>query len=321
MPFQLVPRNLIYIEAVAEHGSIQAAAREIDISASAIDRQIKLIEDRLGVLLFDRQTRGMQLSPAGEMFVALAQRWRADERRILSEVKTMQGVDFGHIRVAVMDSLVNGLVPRFLASISEHYPRVRIDVEVTTPDGVTELLDESRCDIALCFNLPPDRNLHILWSEELPLYCISAPSHPIAQSKSVAFSDLGHQAIVLQSRALSIRRLLEKRHAWVYEQSPSPIVTNSLQLLKKLVAAGTHLALTSEMDAAPELLSRSLVAIPVSGSKVPNQTISVAVSARRALPKIASVIGDRLVLEASSLLSDVRDVTTRFCREKASSSR
>lgn len=304
----LVPRSLRYIEAVAEHGSIQAAAREIDISASAIDRQIKVIEDRMGVLLFDRQTRGMQLSPAGEMLVALAQRWRADERRIQSEIKTMQGVDFGHIRLATMDSLVNGVVPQFLNYASENYPRVRIDVEVTTPDEAPKLVIDGGCDIALCFNLIKDRNLHVLWSELLPLYCLAAPSHPLARSGSVAFSELTSQAIVVQSRALSIRRLLEKRHAWLFEQGPPPIVTNSLQLLKHLVGAGHHVALTSEMDAAPELLSGKLVAIPVSGSKIPKQTISIAVNARRALPRIASLIGDRLAIEANELLRAVRSI-------------
>ncbi|MEP2628228.1 MAG: LysR family transcriptional regulator [Hyphomicrobiales bacterium] len=306
MLLHLVPRNLLYIEAVAEHGSIQAAAREIDISASAIDRQIKMIEDRMGVLLFDRQTRGMQLSPAGEMFVALAQRWRADERRIQSEVKTMQGVDYGHIRLAAMDSLVNGLVPRFLDSVSKKYPRVRIDVDVTTPDDAPKLLEDGGCDIALCFNLSNERNLHILWSEELPLFCVAAPSHPLASSKSVAFSELTNQAIVVQSRALSIRRLLEKRHAWLFEQGPPPIVTNSLQLLKQLACNGNHLALTSEMDAAPELLSGELIAIPVTGSKIPNQKISIAVSSRRMLPRIASAIGECLVTEAATILGRVR---------------
>ncbi len=59
MSLPLTPRGLIYVEAVAEHGSIQAASREIGISASAIDRQVMLLEDRLGVQLFDRMSTGM----------------------------------------------------------------------------------------------------------------------------------------------------------------------------------------------------------------------------------------------------------------------
>lgn len=306
MHLHLVPRSLHYIEAVAEHGSIQAAARAIGISASAIDRQIKLVEDRLGALLFDRQTRGMKLSPAGEMFVHLAQRWRADETRIQSEVKRMQGVDFGHIRLATMDSLVNGLVPEFLQVISRKYPRVRVDVEVATPDDAAAFLDNGQCDLVLCFNLRRQRDIHVLWSAELPLFCMVAPTHPLATQAEVSLADVRKYAIVVQSRTLSIRRMLDERHSWVFEDGAPPVVTNSLQLLKQLAATGGHVALTSEMDAAPELMNGALRALPVTGANVAAQTISLAVTARRSLPRIANVVADCLAEVARDTLRAVR---------------
>ena len=307
MQLHLVPRCLHYIEAVAEHGSIQGAARAIGISASAIDRQIMLIEEQLGVRLFDRQTRGMQLSPAGEMFVRLSQKWRADETRIQSDVKRMQGVDFGHIRLATMDSLVNGVIPQFLKAISEKYPRVRVDVEVTTPDEAAELLENGLCDMVLCFNLRRHRDIHVVWSEHLPLYCVLAPSHPLAGQSTVKLSDVRKHAIVIQSKALSIRRMLDERHSWTFEDGAPPVVTNSLQLLKQLATAGEHVALTSEMDAAPELLNGSLLAVPVTGTNVAAQSISVAVDARRTLPRIAHIVADCLIDVVSKTLHTIRE--------------
>ena len=82
MALHLVPRSLQHVEAVSTHGSIQAASRAIGIAASAIDRQVKLLEARLKVQLFDRTATGMSLSPAGEMLVVLARRWNVDENRI-----------------------------------------------------------------------------------------------------------------------------------------------------------------------------------------------------------------------------------------------
>ncbi len=306
MHLHLVPRSLHYIEAVSEHGSIQSAARAIGISASAIDRQIKLVEDRLGVRLFDRQARGMQLSPAGEMFVLLAQRWRADETRIQSDVKRMQGVDFGHIRLATMDSQVNGVIPRFIEVIATKYPRVRVDVEVTTPDSAAELLDDGQCDVILAFNLRRLRDVHVIWSADLPLFCVMAPTHALASQREVKLADVRKQAIVVQSRALSIRRMLDEQHSWVFEDGPSPVVTNSLQLLKQLVTGGHYVALTSEMDAAPELMQGSLSAVEVKGRGITAQSISVAVSARRTLPRIASEVATCLAEEASKTLEAVR---------------
>ncbi|KMK68304.1 LysR family transcriptional regulator [Puniceibacterium sp. IMCC21224] len=312
MALHLTPRGLHYIEAVAEHGSIQAASRAIGIAASAIDRQIKLLEDRLGVLLFDRMTTGMALSPAGEMFVVLARRWKADENQILSDVKQMQGVDMGHIRIVAMDSLVNGLMPRFLMRMSESYPRVRVDVDVATPDGAVALLDEGQCDIVVAFNLRPQRDVHVLWSADLPLYCMVRPDHPLARNAEVALKDVRDHAIVVQSRALPIRRILEARHSWMFSDGPPPVVTNSLQLLKHLVVAGSHVALTSEMDAAPELLDGRMVAISVTGMNIPAQSISIAINSRRTLPRISKGVSDILSSEAQSLLESVRHQTALY---------
>lgn len=306
MTLHLVPRGLLYVEAVAEHGSIQAASRVTGISASAIDRQIKLIEDRLGALLFDRQPRGMVLSPAGEMFVMLAQRWHADEARILSDVKRMQGVDFGHIRLATMDSLVNGVVPQFLGAVARQYPRVRVDVEIDTPDGVARSLEEGTCELALCFNMQPTRAMHVLWRAELPLYCVAAPQHPLAGHDSVTLKDVRAHAIAVQSRALSIRRMLEARHSWMFETGPPPVVTNSLQLMKQLVLTGDRVALTSEMDVAPELLDGRMVAVSVTGAHIATQTISLAVNAGRTLPRIATVIAGCLAHHAADTLDRLR---------------
>lgn len=307
MPLHLVPRGLLYIEAVAEHGSIQAASRAIGISASAIDRQIVQLEDRLGVRLFDRMTTGMALSIVGETFVVLARRWRADEDRIWSDVKQMQGVDLGHIRLATMDSLVNGPIPKFLTRIAEKYPRVRVDVEIATPDDAVQAIISRKADIALAFNLKPQRDVHVAWTENLPLVCVAAPFHPLVNPSPVTLRDVIDFPLVLQSRALAIRRILEARHAWILSENRPPVVTNSLQLLKQLVISGSHVALTSKLDVAQELQDGTLCALPIKEKQLTVQSISVAISSRRTLPNICRTVLDELVEEMGSLVKEISD--------------
>lgn len=309
MALHLVPRVLLYIEAVADHGSIQAASRGIGISASAIDRQIVLLEERLGVQLFDRRPNGMALSSAGEMFVVLTRRWQSDETRIWSDVKQMQGLDLGHIRLVTMDSLVNGPIPQFLARIAERFPRVRIDVEIASPDGAVAALERGEADIALAFNLRAHRDLHIVWSTTLPLVCVVAKDHPLATQSDITLHQVVEHTLVLQSRALAIRKMLEARHAWILSETRPPLVTNSLQLLKHLVAAGSHVALTSELDAAKELTDGTLKAIPVHDRTLTGQSIGIAISARRTLPGICRTIQDELAAEMEAVLADIRNVT------------
>lgn len=306
MALHLVPRVLIYLEAVAEHGSIQAASRAIGISASAIDRQIVLLEDRLDVQLFDRQSTGMDLTAAGEMFLVLARRWRSDENRILSDVKQMQGIDLGLVRLATMDSLVNGPLPQVLSRIGREFPRVQVEVEIMTPDQALSAIDDGNADLALGFNLRPSRDIHVLWSADLPLVCIAAPGHAVAGQERISIKDVRAHPLVVQSRALAIRRILEARHTWLFTDARPPVVTNSLQLLKQMVLAGSHLALTSELDAAPELLDGRLEAIPISEPKTESQSISIVVSVRRTLPRISRTVSTVLAEEISACIAAIR---------------
>lgn len=309
MHLHLVPRALIYIDAVAVHGSIQAASRAIGISASAIDRQIVNLEERFEVQLFDRMSTGMALSAAGEMLIVMIRRWQADEIRIWSDVKQMQGVDLGHIRLITMDSLVNGPIPCFLSEVSERFPRVRIDVEIATPDAAAAALMAGKADIALTFNMPAHRDLHIVWSAELPLVCVVSPKHPLAHNASVSLKQIRSHMLVLQSRALVIRRMLEAKHAWTFNSDRPPIVTNSLQLLKQLARSGTHAALTSQLDAANELLEGTLISIPISDRNIPSQSISVAISTPRTLPKICRVLSEALGISMQKSLDNVLAAT------------
>jgi DNA-binding transcriptional LysR family regulator len=307
----LQPRALRYLLAVAQTGSIQAAAREVSISASAIDRQLLRLEQELGVPLFDRAPRGMRPTAAGEVLLALAQRWRADVQRTVSDLKQMQGINQGHLRVAIMDSHANGLMPSFVAVAAAAHPGIVLEVEVVTPDDATKRLHDGDADIAVAFNLPEQRDLHRMGTVALPLGCLAAPHHALAGSERLALKDVAQWPMAVQSRALVIRQYLERRHGWLLAQARPPLVTNSLQLLKSLVVAGSHVALTSELDAAPELLRGQMVFIPLSDRNAQDQSASVAISARRPLPRIARLVADLLAQHLNAYVLQVRQATAQ----------
>lgn len=305
----LLPRALRYVESVAAFGSIQRASREVGIAASAIDRQIIQLEETLGVQLFERQPNGMSLTVAGERVVLLAGRWRKDTEKLVSELKQLQGVDLGIVRVAVMDSQVNGLLPICIGRLSRDHPRIRVDIEVMSPDAAPEALDRGDVDIAVAFNLRPQRDLHVLWSENLPLGCVVAPGHALAERATVTLSEVSNYPLALQSRALAIRQKLEKQFSWLIQDAEQTMVTNSLQLVKQLALRGRHVALTSEMDAAPELIDGSLVFIPIAEKLAFGQSIVVAISTRRPLTRVARLVATTFCEEAAALIAAVRAQT------------
>jgi len=302
----LVPASLRYLDQVAKSGSIQKAAKELNVAASAIDRQILLLEQELDVELFERLPRGMRLTAAGDALVTLSRRWRTDERRVASEIKQLQGVDQGHVRLVAMDSHANGFLPRFIERLATEQPRISLEVEVASPDDALSALLEGSADIAAIFNLTPRRDLYVHWSTELPFGCVVAPDHVLAKSESVSLQEVVAHPIALQSKALMIRRYLDARYGWLFADPHKALVTNSLQLVKQLARGGSYVAFTSELDAAPEIIAGSLVFLPVRDKGAEPQTVSVAIDAKKPLSRIGRIVVDMLTNEIMSSLGEAR---------------
>jgi len=303
---QLLPKALRYAEEVARVGSVQGAAKEISVSASAITRQILLLEADLGVPLFERQAAGMRLTAAGELVVVLARRWRTDLSRMGLEIRQLQGVNQGKLKLAAMDSHTNGFLPAFVERLAKEHPRIRLEIDIMSTDQATAALLEGSLDIAVAFNLKPQRDLHVVWSATLPLGCVVAARHPLARQAHATLVEVAAYPLAVQGRSLAIRRYLESRHAWLFSDGEPPVVTNSLQLVKRLVAAGTHVAITSELDAAPEIETGELRFVPIRDKDARPQSVGVAISARRPLPRIARLAADGLVDEIRAALERVR---------------
>lgn len=275
MSLRLVPRSLQYFEQVAQRGSIQAASRELGISASAIHRQITAIEDGLGELLFERESKGMTLTPAGQLILELARDWRLDNARLWSVIQADRGVEHGQITIAAMDGMVNGFVPELVGAIAQRFPRVQVCVEVTNPDRAVKGVLNGEFDIAAVVNVSPHDNLNFHWSHEFQLGCIAAPTHAVALRKSIELREFVTNPVVFQSSSLSIRKLLEARHGWIFEQAKDSVVVNSIQLMKQLVTSGRYVAVTSELDAGPEIRSGQLRFIPISDDDIFKQKFAL----------------------------------------------
>jgi DNA-binding transcriptional LysR family regulator len=302
----LVPASLRYVDQVARSGSIQRASKELNVAASAIDRQILLLEQDLGVALFERMPRGMRLTAAGDALVTLARRWRTDERRAAAELQQLQGINQGNVRIIAMDSHVNGFLPQFIERLAVEHPRISLEVEIASPDdALTELL-AGNAALAAVFNLSPRRDVHILWSAELPFGCVVAPGHDLARAETTSLQEAVAFPIALQSKALLIRRYLDARYGWLFSDTQKSVVTNSLQLVKMLARSGRYIAFTSELDAAPELIGGSLVFLPVRDKGAEPQTVSIAIDARKPLSRITRIVSDMLTESIRQNLEQAR---------------
>ena len=311
MRHSLVPTGLRYVDQVARSGSIQKAARELHIAASAINRQILQLEEELGVPLFERLPRGMRLTPSGDALVTLTRRWKQDERGVLAEMRRIQGVHQGHVSLAAMDSHATSVMPALVRDLGENHPLVSLSIALATPDDAEAALLTGQADLAAIFNLKPRRELLVLWKSALPLGCVVAPGHPLAQRETVSFQEAVGHPVALQSKALTIRRYLEAQYNWLFKEPRRYTESNSLQLVKQLALGGNYVLFTSELDVAPGLAAKQLVFIPVRDRGAEPQEISVAIDATKPLGAIVKLVSERLIAALQGCLAAARQQDAR----------
>jgi DNA-binding transcriptional LysR family regulator len=245
----------------------------------------------------------MRLTAAGETALQMARRWRADEDRLETELRNMRGEQHGTVRLAAMDSMANTILPALVDDFALRYPRINLSIDIMTPREAGRELDNGSIDLAIAFNLPNDRNRHVLWSSPLPFGCVVGRGHPLWGRDGVALTEAAQHPIAAQSRVLPSREYLDQRHGWLFDPVEPALVTNSLQLLKQVLAQGRLMALSSRLDMLAELESGVLSFVPLSDKRLRPQSISVVVDARRMMPRAARLVGEALATSVPQRLA------------------
>ena len=205
-----------------------------------------------------------------------------------------------------MDSHSTSFLPDVVNGLAVSHPLVTLSIEIGATDDAVAALVAGRVDVVAAFNIPPRRELLTLWKSELPLGCVVAPGHPLADKASVSLQEAAAHPIALQSRALAIRRYLEAQYAWLFSEPRNRVETNSLQLVKQLAKGGRYLAFTSELDVAPELVAGTLRFIPIRDKGAEPQTIAVAVNAGKPPGAVVKLVAEALATGARLCLERVR---------------
>lgn len=136
--------------AVADSGSVTAAAGRLFRTQSAVSLQIKRLEENLGQPLFQRQARGVVLTPRGEQLVPYARRVVAalDEAAIALREKPLQGP----VRVGIPDEYSGSVLPRALAAFDERHEGVQVSVRVDHSSALIAALEADEIDLGVVYD-------------------------------------------------------------------------------------------------------------------------------------------------------------------------
>src|SRR4051795_7308626 len=169
--------RLRVIDAVARHGSVTAAAKELHYSQPSVTHHLSRLEAETGAQLLQRVGRGIRLTAAGQLLADRAAEIIGRIDAVGAELSAHVGLNAGRVRLAAFASANGSLVPAALAALARRDPSLEISVTDTHPLDALDLLRTGRVEVAVVFRYdetepePPGVRLHHLLDD--PVYVLS----------------------------------------------------------------------------------------------------------------------------------------------------
>jgi DNA-binding transcriptional LysR family regulator len=186
-----------YFVAVADEASLTRAAQRLYVSQPALTKQIKQLENQLGVRLFTRSRTGMALTEAGEALAARAPALLANCDEMLRETKSAASRAARVLRVGFLASAANEATQQIITAFGDLHPGWQVDMQQATWSNPSAGLADGEVDAALV-RLPfPGQDhyrIEVLLSE--PRWVAMASAHPLAEQEEIAFQELWDEPFV-----------------------------------------------------------------------------------------------------------------------------
>ncbi|MBR1234800.1 LysR family transcriptional regulator [Bradyrhizobium sp. AUGA SZCCT0182] len=260
---------------VHRRGGISNAAKALHRSQPAISRRIALLEQELGMPLFERIAGRTILSDAGRVMVPYAERAVAAAQDAENAVRALARPDSGPVALAVVGTLAGGRLSAILKRFATEHPGVDLSLRTATSAEISGLIRRGEATIGLRFDRDGSRDLdcELLFAEPLQVVC--ATDHPRAGRRVTRLADLrGERWIAFpevpgrrEIAASHILALFQTRVAW------TPV--DSLTAQKRLIEAGFGIALLAQINAAEELESSALSTIRVGDLDASHDIVTV----------------------------------------------
>jgi DNA-binding transcriptional LysR family regulator len=195
--------------AVAEHGSVRAAAESLRISQPSVSGSLAALSEEIGVPLTEREGRGLKLSAAGEAFLPHAREALGLLDQGTRLARTAAEATSATVRIAAVYTAAESLLPPLLRRFREQHPEIPIQLEIGNREQVLGRLAAREADLGVGGRAPDDGfegypmgpNHHVL---------VASPEHPLAGRTGVPLAELAHETWLVREEASGTRRLVDE---------------------------------------------------------------------------------------------------------------
>ncbi len=267
---------------VASMRSFTRAARELFITQPAVSQEIKALETSLGVMLFDRSGKKVQMTTEGEALFSQARRLFALHEEIESLLGRSRSLQHGQIRIGSTALMGTYFLPKIIGRFNRKYPGIEIDLQMGNSDQVMNLVLEGLVDLGFSGMTVSHTRLKSTLIHQEKLVMVASPRHPIA-ARRISLDDVSEIPFIWREKGTQTRKLIEK---WFVGQLRGRYPRKSIELqnmeaAKRMVEEGYGITVVPEAAVKREISAGWLKPLHVEGLNVVNSYYLVSLKRKR----------------------------------------
>lgn len=291
-----------YFAEVARQGSLRKAAETLNVSASAIDRQILLAEEALDIVLFERLPTGLRLTVAGEMLLSNIKQWGREYNKTLQQFDELKSLRRGHVSIGLINALTDGPFITSLSKFSNIFPDLTLELTIVDSELIPQLVQSLEVDFGLLLDPVTGTGMDIRPLAKFPIGVAMPLDHPLANEKELSFGQIVGYRHIVPDAPLTTHKDIGNLYIRHHAQDAIYIVSNSIRAMRSLIRHNVGIGLMGWLDAMPDVIAGKLAFVPLRDRYIKPITLALCVAPQRQLSKAALTAIDHLAKELSICL-------------------
>jgi DNA-binding transcriptional LysR family regulator len=259
------PHLLRTFLAVRRHRNYTRAAAEVFLTQPAVSRQMRQLEEALGVRLFEQIGKTLHLTDAGETLAVEAEKLLGAMERTAEAVRSHRSSEHGSIRIGASTTPGFYLLPDILGRFHRRFPKVNLHYTVENSLRIEQMLVRNELDLGFVGARLSSEELDLTPLVEDEIVCFTSPSHRLAKVRQISPGSLREETWITREKGSATRFLFVE---WL--SSRGGMIRNAIELTcpetcKALVMAGIGISFMSLHGLRSEIRTKRVVRTPVTG--------------------------------------------------------
>lgn len=281
-------RHLELMAAVAEHGTLTRASRQLHVSQSALSHLLANLEARLRVALFHRVGRRLVPTAGGLRLLAAARSTLPHLQSVEEDLRRLVNGEGGVVRVSTECYTCYHWLPAVLKRIARRRPGLEVQIVAEATRAPLTALRDGRIDVAIATSAPAPFLGRPLFRDEL--VAVLPPDHPLARRKTLLPADFADQHLIVYGVPIEELSLFGE---FLTPAGVTPARVSFIQLTEailELVRAGLGISVLARWAVEPALARGTIVAVPVGRPPLKRQWWAITLPSERPVPHVSAFI-------------------------------